>query len=701
MDTSRKIIRQFIVAFAAALMIAGSVWAEEPQNDNIRQLTKPQSTVNIGAGYLFNNNARFGQYSGLRDEGAYGIFNVDFVKRDDNTGTWYKLMGRNLGFESRDIRLEHNRQGDWGYFLEYNQIPRFEPFTVNSAVRGIGSAYLDVPTSSTAGNPIQLKTERQAISFGLNKFFPGNFELQIHFRNEEKDGARVFGRGNRLGAPGPNAVGSYDFTPEPINSTIRTFGSSLDYNGKRLQLSGGYYGTMYSNRNSALNITGGSSVGGIYASNLFTPIALPPDNQSHQAFLSGGYTFTPTTRATFKAAYTRATQTTTFFPSQNLAPGIGNNLGGRIDTTLLQAALNARPLPKLALLANLRFEDRDDKTPVFLYNPMAAQIDLNGNMWNGLNNPRSFRTLTGKLEASYGLPLDFRLIGGLEYDHRDRTGSATTTSHRNRTDEISYRAELRRSISETITGAISYIHSDRSGSNFLTNVTGNGDPFFNLIAPFNLSDRSRNKARLSVNWQPTEQLSLQFIIDESLDNYGHRANSDVGLRKGSARNYSLDASYIFSEAWQATAWFSRNETQIDQASRNPVSPDGTREVWSVKLQDLGTSVGIGLNGKPTNKLEIGANLNYSDVINKFKQKVQIDPEINSVPNTSFQLGSLRLFAKYALQKNIALRLDYMLDDFKTDEWTWNRWTYTDGTRLTQDTNQLVNFIGFSAYYSWQ
>ncbi|MEP6878132.1 MAG: hypothetical protein ABI865_04730, partial [Nitrosospira sp.] len=87
MDTSRKIIRQFIVAFAAALMIAGSVWAEEPQNDNIRQLTKPQSTVNIGAGYLFNNNARFGQYSGLRDEGAYGIFNVDFVKRDDNTGT--------------------------------------------------------------------------------------------------------------------------------------------------------------------------------------------------------------------------------------------------------------------------------------------------------------------------------------------------------------------------------------------------------------------------------------------------------------------------------------------------------------------------------------------------------------------------------------------------------------------------------------
>lgn len=661
--------------------------------------------MNIGAGYLFNDNARFGQYTGLRDEGAYGIFNVDLVKRANDTGTWYRLTGRNLGFENRDIRLDHGRQGNWGYFIEYNQTPRYEPFTANTAVGGIGSAHLVVPASPTDGDPVQLKTERQSIGAGFDKFFRGNLKLHIHFRNEEKDGARLFGRGNRLGPPGPLAQGGYEFTPEPINSTIRLFGTNLDYNGKLLQLTAGYYGTMYSNRNKAMSISGGSHYdngqGQQYAPFNFTPITLPPDNQSHQVFLSGGYSFTPTMRTTFKAAYTRATQTDTFFSTQHLAPGVGNNLGGRIDTILLQSGLSARPLPKLSMLADIRFEDRDDKTPVLLYNPLAARIDLNGNSWNGFNNPRSFRTLTSKLEASYALPFGLRAIGGIGYEHRDRTGTPANTSHRNHTDEISYRVELRRSLSETVTGTISYIHSDRSGSNFLNNRTGTGEPFFNLVAPINLADRNRDKVRLLVNWQPIESLSLQFLIEESRDDYGHRAGSNLGLSKGLARNYSADAAYAISDTWQATAWFSRNETHIDQASRNPVATDGSREIWSVSLQDIGTSFGMGLNGKLTDKLEVGANLNYSDIINKFRQRIQVDPATNSVPDISFQLGSLRLFTKYALQKNLGLRLDYILDQFKTDEWTWNRWRYTDGTQLTQNTNQLVSFVGVSGYYTWR
>ena len=101
------------------------------------------------------------------------------------------------------------------------------------------------------------------------------------------------------------------------------------------------------------------------------------------------------------------------------------------------------------------------------------------------------------------------------------------------------------------------------------------------------------------------------------------------------------------------------------------------------------------------RLELEANLSYSDITNKYKQKVLVDPQTNTLPDTSFQLGSLRWSAMYAVQKNLGLRLDYILDRFKTDEWTWNRWKYTDGTQLTQDPNQLVNFIGLSGYYTWK
>lgn len=669
--------------------------------DALKDQSKPKSTINMGAGYLFNDNARFGQYNGLNNDGAFGIFNMDIRHRNDETGTWLKLFGRNLGLQNRDVRFEHNKQGHWGYFIEYSATPRHESFTANTSVSGIGSTDPQIPTTNTPGDPAHLKTERHSISFGMNRFLPGNLEFQLHFRNEEKDGDRIFGRGNRLGAPSPRAVGGFEFIPEPINSTIRQFGASLDYLGKDLQLSGGYYGTMYANKNSLLEPNGGSAVGGIYAPNNFTPMTLAPDNQSHQAFLSGGYSFSPTIRATFKTAYTRATQTDSFSPTLFSAPGIPSHLGGRIDTYLAQAGLTARPLPKLSINTNFRFEDRDDKTPVVFYNPMATLLDLNGNTWSGLNNPRSFRTITGKFEASYALPKDFRLIGGIDYDHTERSGFASNTSHRNRTDEISSRIELRRSLSDTITGTLSYIHSERFGSQFLTNTTGTGDPFFNLIAPSNLADRSRDKVRLMANWEPLDALSIQVAIDESLDNYGHRDGSNLGLRKGSARNYSVDATYTFSENWQATAWFSRNETQIDQASRNPITDQGVREIWSAKLQDYGTSVGFDVNGKLTDKIDTGASFLYSDFVNKFKQHVVLQPQVNVVPNLSTQYSSLRLYARYEIRKNLALRLDYILDHFKTNEWTWGRWTYTDGTKFTQDNNQLVNFAFVSATYNWQ
>ncbi len=696
---NKSIIKIFLVMSACSfLLITETVSSTE--DENLKQLTKPQSTINFGAGYLANDNARFGQYSGLRNEGPYGLFNLNITKRDDNTGTWLKLFGRNLGLQNRDIRFEHTKQGHWSYFIDFNQTPRYEPFTPVTAITGVGSTHLDVPTSPTVGESAQLKTERETISFGMNRVLPGNFELQFHFRNEEKDGSRIFGRGNRLGPPIPSVVGSYEFLPEPINYTTRQFGGSLNYNGEQLQLSGGYYGTLFINKNTALYTTGGSSVGGIYAPNVFSPIALPPDNQSHQAFLSGGYSFSPTTRGTFKATYTHAIQTDSFFSSQLLAPSVGNNLDGRIDTALVQGGITSRPLSKLSVLANVRFEDRDDNTPVLLYNPMAGQLDFNGNRWSGFNHPRSFSTLTSKLEANYSLPMNFRLIGGIDYEHWDRRWQPTFVGHRARTDEISYRAEIRRALADTLTGSIAYIHSNRFGSPFISTMTATGEPYLNLIAPLNLSDRNRDKMRLSLNWEPIEPLSLQLMVDESFDNYGHRNSSDLGLRNGSARNYSLDAAYTISENLQTVAWFSRNETFIDQASRNWSPANGSREIWSANLQNTGTSFGVDINGKPTEKLEVGASVSQSFITDKFKQKTN-DPATYSVPDISTELSNIRLFARYAVRKNFNLYLDYILNRFKTNEWTWNHWIYADGTRLVQDTSQIINFIGLSAQYIWR
>lgn len=676
-----------LAALAAALLAAyGPALAQE--SDELTPLITPESSFSVGVGHLSKDAPRFGQYSGLRDNGAYGLLDLDFVRRDEVTGTWLKFSGQNLGLDSREFRISHDRQGDWAYYLDYNQTPRYEPYTVTTAVTGIGSANLVIPTTSTAGSAVQLKTKREAIGLGFSKQLGNGFDVRVTARNEEKDGARLFARGT-------TGTGPFGFIPEPINSTTRQIEAIFGYSTERLTLSGGYYGTAYINQNTALTTTGG----GTSAVAAFTPIGLPPDNQSHQLSLAGAYRFTPTMRGTFKVAYARATQDDTFvsLPVAALAPAIVgvNNLGARVDTTLVQMGLTSRPLPQLSLLANFRYEDRDDKTPVLKYG-----VTSGASTWDGSNEPRSTRTTSGKLEASYQLPMALRLTGGIDYEEKERNTSAVrSVSFRDKTQESSYRLELRRSMSDTLTGAVSYIRSDRDGSDFLTTTTLDGAVGSNLVAPLHLADRERDKLRLSLNWEPTEQLSVQFVADNMQDDYGQRTAAALGIRESESENYAIDAAYAISDKWQVNAWASFNDNNVTQSARTSTTP----RPWAANLSSKTNAFGAGLRGQIGAKLEVGVDLSHSDIVDKYQQAFTDGGAVAApvLPDVATRLTSVKLFGAYTLDKRSSVRLDYVYDRYKSNDWTWSNFTYTDGTRLSQNPKQSVNFIGVAYTYKFQ
>lgn len=677
-------------AIAAALCSAfGSAIAAE--DDEVKALVKPVSSVSFGIGLLDGEARRFGQYNGLNDKGAYGLLDLDVVNRDDSNGRWLRLKGRNLGLDSRELRFDHEIQGNWGYYLEFNQIPRYEPNQVFTGVSGIGSNTLAIPAVAARTGVFDLETRRDRIGLGLNKIFSDTFNLKVDFRNEEKTGARLWGRGT-TGGPG-----TFEFAPEPIDSVTRQLDVVLGYTGKQLQLTGGYYGTMYNNQYNGLNFTGGNAV-----LSTFTPIALPPDNHSHQLHLGGSYAFSPTTHGNFKVAYGKALQDDSFVTGANvpLAPGIGTNLNGRVDTTLVQAGITARPLPKLTLRGSLRYDDRDDKTPVLRYNTLATGTST----FDGFNEPRSIQTSSGKVEASYALPMDFRVTGGVDYDAKKRNTSAVrVVTFREKTEETAYKAELRRSISDTLTGALGYAYLNRDGSPFLVTTLNNGTVATsgNRVAPIHLADRERRQTRLTLNWQPSDPLSVQFRADTSLDEYGAIHALGTGPRSGDARNYSLDVGYSFSERWQGTAWYSRNDTQQSQVQHVGTGTAGI--VWAALLRNEGDSLGIGLKGKPYSWLELGADLSHSQIIDAYDQNKlnTVAGAVNSLPEITTRTTRMQLFAKYAVQKHSDIRIDYIYDRFSTNDWTWSSWTYSDGTTILQSPVQKVNFIGMSYQYRWQ
>lgn len=681
-------------AIVSALLAAIPPALAAEGDEDLARLTKPQSEVSAGVGYVNDDNQRFGQYTGLTDKDPYLLLDADVERRNDATGTWLRLTGRNLGFDNRQLRFEHERQGNWGYFIEFNQIPRFDPYTVNSGLLGIGtSSVTPVTIVPGGGTNWEFNTERDILSVGARKSFGRGLAARVRLSSEEKEGLRRWGQGT---------FGTWRFLAEPIDQTTRQLDATLSYSAEKLQLSGGYYGTSFVNHNQLLTVNGPTIFAG---SNL---MALPPDNQSHQLHLAGGYSFTPATRATFKLARGTITQDEAFAtPAIAGAPG---NLDGRVDTTLAEAGLTTRASSNLTLRANLGYDKRDDKTPVFRYFPSQNTVGATN---DGTNETRDIETTRGKLDATYRLPLAFSVTGGLEYVEKKRNSPPVrSVDFREKTDETSYKAGVRRAIGETVTGAVSYVHSERRGSDWLPNF-GNqttvttGD----LIAPLHLADRDRDLVRLTLNWMPLDPLSLNFRVDAARDDYKSRGFTafDLGARRGEARFYSLDAGYAFSDALQATAWISHgvDEYQAGECqsaavpNANTCTATAANPVWQSELQHTQSSLGLGLRARPLARAELGAELSYSEMTDELRTRA-VTPAVALpvIPDVHTTVTTLQLFAKYALQRNAGVKLQYAFDRYRTDDWTWNNWRYTDGTTVREQPKQEVHFVGASYYYQF-
>ncbi|HJY77744.1 MAG TPA: MtrB/PioB family outer membrane beta-barrel protein, partial [Burkholderiales bacterium] len=138
------------LALAAAF---GTAHAVEPiQTENIdprapNSLNTGASEASVGVGYANEATRRFGQYNGIKENGAYGLIDFNWVKRNEETGTWTRAFGRDVGLDDRQLRFEQQRQGNWGYSIDYMSIPRFEPLTPTTAVGGIGTNNLVIPTT--------------------------------------------------------------------------------------------------------------------------------------------------------------------------------------------------------------------------------------------------------------------------------------------------------------------------------------------------------------------------------------------------------------------------------------------------------------------------------------------------------------------------------------------------------------------------
>lgn len=689
----RNMNSQFrMTALAAALTAAyATAWAQDASVD---ELIKPSSSVSIGLGQWDKDRPQMGIHDGMRNNNTQLLLDADIRKRDDATGTWQTLWVRDLGLDTREIRGEYLEQGKAGVAVDYRGFSTQAPYTINSTVTGIGSTAqalgVNIPnTAIGSGANYQFGVDRDKFGLGFYKSLAKGIDLKMKFSTEEKSGQRITSNGSAI------------FVADLIDTTTHRAEATLNYSRDNLHLTGGYIGSWFLNNNGQGFVQGGAAT--VAAGNRMTQ---PLDNQAHQGFLSGHYGFSATTRGTFKLAYTRGTQDERL-PTANISSNAYANIGtlqGKMDTTLMQLGLSARPLPQLGVVASLRYNDVKDKTPQY------ATIRSTDNTANiAINStPYSYRTTVGKLEGTYDLSRGYSATAGVDLEKLDRTvvtsiNGAVYNAYvpmRAATDETTYRLQLRKSLSDTLNGSIAYLYGDREGSDYTTsNQVGTL-----FVSPVNTADRERNKVRVALDWAPTDALGVQFNIETATDKYGNNARSQ-GLHEGNADLLSLDASYQLSEEWQVGGWYSWNTNDAHFINYQAAARQGIR-----RQNDTGNALGLSLAGQINAKTKVGAELSWADDKTVFEQSNSDGVATGAIaPNINSRITRIKFHADYAVDKHANVRLDLIHERWNSDDWQWRYtdgkpWqfgTATDGTTVIVTPKQNATFIGARYIFKFQ
>jgi MtrB/PioB family decaheme-associated outer membrane protein len=624
---------------------------------------------------------------------------------------------------------------------------------VSTNVRGVGTNSLALPTvfRSTTSAEMDLKLQRSATAISASKLFSDAFRVNLSFKSEDKKGAIISssygGTWNNPLGTGKNYSAFY-FAPQPENYRHNQFEASFDYFTKALQLTGGYYGSFFSNATNALNITPGQNSIALTAGPITIPwISLAPDNKSQQYYLSGAYNFTNATRGTFKVSKTRDTQDDGFIPAYGsittaatygainppgvpYASGITNSsLGAVVDTTSYFGQLTSKLTRDLDGTASWRYEDRKDKTPQRFYLDSSASAEFP----RGATNEHESHTVNrGKFELSYRLPEGYRLTGGLDYESKK-----TPEAWRDSVKETTYRVDLRKALGETVSGSVLLAHGNRTGGTWHLE---NGAPTVGVqtfstatgvAAPLQFVDRKRDKVKFMLDWTPTEPLSTQLFYEYANDKYpfspvSFNPGARMGQTDGKAQLYGLDLSYKIDRDWTARGYASYNENKTHQnelyTPRSAVVTAGgvldqnctgtavtnSCVPWTADLKLKGLTAGVGAKGTK-GKWDIGVDYLYSKDTTTYG--ITFDPLLNGagnsvpagagvLPDTNYTLNRFRVNGVFHYTKETRVRLDYIYDHRKMDDYTWANWTFTDGTRVNVSPNQTTHVFGVTLIQSF-
>jgi MtrB/PioB family decaheme-associated outer membrane protein len=602
-----------------AMALTGSPFRVMAQAQDADAVTRPTSTVEVGPGNVSQRSYKAGEYNGLQAKGAFGVGNFDLRgggSYDSESALRWRIKGTDLGVDTRNVFAEIGAQGTFRLTVGFDQLRRNRSDTYQTPYTGTGTNMLTLPgawlvptVAGTGGtNPINARglvtaignapfistaaadngaivgptaaqaalvnaaaaadvplfhtvdlfTKRTRFDAVFNYSFDPKWGIDASFRPEHKDGLKPMGTVSR------NTGGDIStIIADRIDTDHDQVNVSLNFKGTKSFAQAGYYGSFFNNHVPSMSWQNWATPSGT-----LNTIGSTPSNRFNQVNAGGGIRFTASTKLVVSGSYGQARQDDAFLTDSTTPVVPVTSLNGLVTTTAFNTKLTARPAKKLSLTGAYKFDNRDNRTPIHIYqyadageapapnanfpaaasNPYGPVLAQNANA----NRPYSRKLNQVDVDADYAVVKGQWIKAGYDFEKISRacTGSWMNCADAATTNEQTLRAEWRLNASESVNARVDYAYSARRTPNYDENAFLALVPYAG-VSPATATDGATALSFMNTNgWTgygpaagftaTTGNMNLFFPSSNALANAMYANNNRISELPGMRRYYVAD-----------------------------------------------------------------------------------------------------------------------------------------------------------------
>ena len=652
----------FAAAGAAAENAAGvdtSDWACEScpfQKDYEAEAT-------LGAEYVDEDSAKFGEYNGLDQKGAYADVSARGGGRGES-GTYYRYDLKDLGLDTREAKFVAGREGVIEGKLYYDELPHRVWDTTATPYTRSGKDALRLPSDwvrggSTSGmtalagalSPVDIGTDRTTVGAGLAYLFGSNLKFFADYSRQDIEGSKL-------------ASANFLFLalqyPEPIDAAHDQVEAGATYRWKSGFAKLSWYGSSYDNSVTALTFD-----------NPYLPAAPDtvqgrkagaPDNKAQTLALDGNFLLPWWNSVlSYRLAEGTMDQTEDFLPfstsaalnATTLLPR--GDLNADVSTSHYRATLSVRPHPRLRAHVGYRYDERDDGTADFSTTGFVESDSVIGAPASARRYSYKRTRVDGYGEARV---FDWLSIGaGAESDKLERSNQETDQTK----EERSY-VEIRMRPWGSIEVNGRYGNANVKAGDYT--VISGPIPENPLLRKFNQADRDSDFAELRLGFSPWK-LAIALEGSYSFDAY---RQSPLGLVSGRDYRYAGTVSMPVGE--KASVYLSGSYQNIaTKQAGEEVFPNWSR-LWQVDHEDEFTTAGGGMVWKKVaDKVDVRLDYTYARSQGPIDAMVDYPSSAGGAfPKLQTELNSVRLSASYDVNERLRVGAAWTWEDYSSSDW---------------------------------